>query len=111
MRFLGKEANVPGGMAVFARQAGVPIFPAIILRTGWTSHRGAFGPTVWPDCTVDKRQDWQRMTQQVFDFIDSVIRAHPDQWFWFNKRWILDPVPGRTDTPAPPPPAGAKEPV
>jgi lauroyl/myristoyl acyltransferase len=32
------------------------------------------------------------MTQQVLTIVEEAIRADPGQWFWYNKRWILDPV-------------------
>jgi lauroyl/myristoyl acyltransferase len=41
---------------------------------------------------VDKREDWRRMTQAIFSDIEQAIMADPEQWFWFNKRWILDPI-------------------
>lgn len=92
VRFLGAEANVAAGMAVFARMADVPIYPCLLARTGWGRHSMRICPPVIPDRSVDKEKDWQRMTQDVFTIIESEIRAHPEQWFWFNKRWILDPL-------------------
>jgi lauroyl/myristoyl acyltransferase len=102
IRFLGKEANVPAGMALFARQAMVPIFPTVITRTGWTRHRLAVGPAVRPDPSREKHEDWQRMTQEVFDYCEKEILAQPEQWFWYNKRWILDPVPREPARPSSP---------
>ncbi|MEI6971551.1 MAG: lysophospholipid acyltransferase family protein [bacterium] len=92
VRFLGGEANVAAGAALFARQTDVPIIPAIVTRIGWTTHTIHFCEPILPDSRLDKKEDWQRMTQNVFDVIDDAIRKHPEQWFWFNKRWILDPL-------------------
>jgi lauroyl/myristoyl acyltransferase len=78
-------------MAKFAKQTGVPIFPLIIRREGWTKHRLAFSDPILPDPEVSKAEDCVRMTQEVFDVIDKAVRETPEQWFWFNKRWILDP--------------------
>jgi len=91
VRFFGKEANVVGGMGLFARQTRSPIFPAVCTRLSWTHHRMRCLDPVWPDLTMDKQQDWQRMTQLVFNQIEAAIREQPEQWFWFNKRWILAP--------------------
>jgi lauroyl/myristoyl acyltransferase len=33
-----------------------------------------------------------RMTKAVMKTIDAAIRRNPEQWFWYNGRWILDPV-------------------
>lgn len=92
VRFFGEPANVVGGMAVFARQAGVPIIPGFVVREGWTRHRMWVEDPVFPDPALERETDWQRMTQLVFTRIEAAVRRQPDQWFWFNKRWILDPV-------------------
>lgn len=93
IRFFGKTANIGPGMALFARHANVPIFPAIATREGWARHRLRLFDPIYPDCTADKGQELLRLTQRVFDIIENAIRESPDQWFWFNKRWILDPMP------------------
>ncbi|MBN1669550.1 MAG: lysophospholipid acyltransferase family protein [Kiritimatiellae bacterium] len=92
VRFLGKTANVGSGMASFARQLEIPVVPAFCTRVGWARHRLHVHPSVWPDTTLGKQEDIARMTQTVFDLFDADIRARPGQWFWYNKRWILDPV-------------------
>ncbi len=93
VRFLGKTANVAGGMGFIARQTDVPIFPVIITRIGWARHRYRVFDPVCADHAVDKQTDALRMTQSVFDVFDQCVRAEPEQWFWFNKRWLFDPVP------------------
>jgi KDO2-lipid IV(A) lauroyltransferase len=92
VEFLGREASVAPGMALFARQAGVPIIPIIVTRVGWAEHRMELHDPVLPDPTADKRKDQQRMTQDVFDIMTRAVLDHPEQWFWYNKRWILEPV-------------------
>jgi KDO2-lipid IV(A) lauroyltransferase len=92
VRFLGKEANIGGGMAMFARHAGVPVFPVIVTRVGWTRHVGRIYPPIEPDPAADKHADAQRISQAVMDVISQAILAEPEQWFWYNKRWVLEPV-------------------
>lgn len=92
IRFLGKEANVPAGMAVFAYQADVPIISGIVTRIGWSQHHIEMLDPITPDRTKNKQEEWQRMTQAVFANIEAAIRRQPEQWFWYNKRWILDPL-------------------
>ncbi len=89
--FLGAKASVAPGMARFAKQTGVPIFPIVIRRVGWARHHFVFSAPIWPRADLDKNQDCRRMTQEAFDVLDEAIRETPEQWFWFNKRWILDP--------------------
>lgn len=89
VRFLGAETQLPVGMALFAREAGVPILPGILTRAGWSRHCWRACPPVYPDPAREKEADWQRMTQEVMNFFDQAIREHPEQYFWFNKRWVL----------------------
>lgn len=92
IQFFGRPAHVVGGMAVFARQGNVPIFPSIATRRGWSRHVIRVEDPVWPDPSLPKEEDFPRLTQEVFLRLEAAIRAHPEQWFWYNKRWILDPV-------------------
>lgn len=90
--FLGHMANFGRGMAMFAITAGVPIVPAIFRRVGWTHHTFDVYPTLYPDATLDRATDARRLTATVTALVDEAIRKHPEQWFWYNKRWILTPV-------------------
>lgn len=93
VQFLGKPANVYGGMAAFARHARVPIAPAVITREGWGRHRWRCLDPIWPDFDeLDREKDWLRMTQEVMSQYEAAIRAEPEQYFWYNTRWILDPI-------------------
>jgi Kdo2-lipid IVA lauroyltransferase/acyltransferase len=94
MPLLGGIANLGTGMASFARMTRVPIFPIICTREGWARHRMRMLPRVTPDMTLDKQADVQRMTATILEMFDQEIHAAPEQWFWFNKRWVLDPVEG-----------------
>ncbi len=92
VQFLGKTANIAGGMGYIARQTNAPIFPCVITRIGWGRHRYRVFDPVRPEPSLDKQRDALRMTQAVFDVFDRCVRAEPEQWFWFNKRWLFDPV-------------------
>lgn len=98
-RFLGQEANLVAGLGLFARQAGVPVLPAYVRRVGWGRHVWHVEAPVFPDPSLEKAADWQRITQQVMDIFDAAVRRHPEQYFWYNRRWVLDPL---DDAPAGP---------
>ena len=89
---LGGEPNLGRGMAVFARLAGVPIHPCLVTRVGWSRHRIRSFPLVYPDPSLDSEEDVARMTRAVIAIVDAAIRREPGQWFWFNQRWVLDPL-------------------
>ena len=40
-----------------------------------------------------RKMDWiPRTVRQRQRRIDEAVKKTPEQWFWFNKRWILEPV-------------------
>ena len=95
--FLGGKANLGRGMAQFAITAKVPIIPAVFMRHGLAGHAGKRFETVLPDPSLSKEENIRRMTQRVLDNIDRFIREKPEQWFWYNKRWVLTPVKKRSE--------------
>ena len=79
VRFLGGEANVGPGMAMFARHTGVPVYPILMRRTGWARHEGRMHAPVLADPGMEKQADIQRMTQAVLDVVERGIREDPGQ--------------------------------
>ena len=100
--FLGGTANLARGMALLAIQAGAPIVPVVMRRVAWRRFEIEFFPTLRPDPAADRDAEEMRITREVIDHFDAAIRATPEQWFWYNRRWVLDPVAESAD-PAPPP--------
>ena len=90
--FLGKEANLAEGAALFARQTNAPIIPMVPVREGWTRHVCTRYPAIYPDPAADKKEDIRRMMRELMDVFTRCIREHPEQYFWYNKRWVLEPL-------------------
>jgi len=92
IEFLGRPANIYGGMAGFARHARAAILPSVAVRIGWTRHRWTIFEPVWPDPDVGREADSRRITQEVMRVYERAIREEPEQFFWYNHRWILTPL-------------------
>jgi KDO2-lipid IV(A) lauroyltransferase len=90
--FLNGKANLGAGAALFARQCNCPIYPTVVRRVGWTQHEAVVFDPIYPDTSLDKADDWQRIIQHMMDLFNEEIRKTPEQYFWYNKRWVLDPV-------------------
>ena len=101
--FLGATANLGRGMASFSHATGAPILLAKIRRNGISRHDLAVSAPIYPDKTLDSDADVRRMTDLVMHAIDAEIRAEPGQWFWYNKRWVLDPLTDGASDKAPQP--------
>ncbi len=91
VHFLNGTAYVAPGTAIFARHAGVQIIPVTLTRDGWTRHRWHIHTPIKADPECDKNEDAHTMMQKVMDLFDKAVRRQPEQYFWYNKRWILDP--------------------
>ena len=90
--FLGGTANLARGTGLLACQAGVPVVPLVMRRTAWRRFSVEFFPVLRPDPKADRDAEELRLTREAVAHFDAAIRATPEQWFWYNKRWVLDPV-------------------
>ncbi len=90
--FLNGKANLGAGVALFARQCNCPIYPAVVRRIGWTKHEATVFDPIYPDDSLDKNEDWERIMKQMMDLFTAEISKTPEQYFWYNKRWVLDPI-------------------
>lgn len=90
--FLGGKANLYPGMGAFARQCNVPILPVLVRRENQTNHSWICSKPIFPNLEMNKAEDILRMTQETMDYFDQGIRQTPEQYFWFNKRWVLEPL-------------------
>jgi len=89
--FLGGKANVSRSGAMFAVRCGSPIVVAQMIRE---KGRHVFNhiATLRPDpAAPDRREEAARLTREAMRLLDEAVRRHPGDWFWFNKRWILEP--------------------
>ncbi len=89
VRFLGVETEVPNGLVHYAHEAGVPVITAEVVRTGWTRHGWRSTGRIEPDVAAGAAADRARILQYVMDRFSESVRAHPENYFWFNKRWVL----------------------
>lgn len=102
VRFFGGAANLGAGIAMFAHHTGAPVAVYYYWREGWTRHHAVALGVVRPDPAQPKDADAARIMQVVMDLLDRAIRERPEQYFWYNKRWVLDPVAAPDPPPAEP---------
>ena len=89
--FLGGKANVSHAGAMFAVRCGCPIVVAVMRREHGRHVFDHIG-TLRPDPSADRKLEAARLTREAMKMLDARIQAHPEHWFWYNKRWILQPV-------------------
>ena len=87
IEFFGKKTNATPAAAVLARRYRVPVIPVFCYRREDGTLQIEVREPLKLQETEDYQSDIQRNTQIMMDSIERVIRQHPDQWFWFHKRW------------------------
>ena len=90
--FLGGKANVSRAGALFAVKCGSPIVVAAMSRRdGW--HVFNHIATLRPDpSAADTKAEAARLTKEAMKLLSEEIVRRPGDWFWYNTRWILEPV-------------------
>ena len=86
VEFLGHQANVSHGACMFAVKCNSPIIVAAMERRGG-KHAFNHLATLRPEGKTA-----QELTQEAMKILSAHIMQHPGDWFWYNKRWILEPV-------------------
>ena len=89
--FLNGTANVSHGGASFATAVGAPVVVAIMRRENGKHVFDHLG-TLRPDPELSRKEDSVRLTRETMALLDAAIKKTPEHWFWYNKRWILQPV-------------------
>jgi len=87
--FLGGTANFGRGVPRFSIECNVPVFPCVILRKGWMQHSIQLMEPIFPG-EENSPEVVERILKDVMKSIEQAILENPEQWFWFNKRWVLD---------------------
>lgn len=89
--FLNGKATIAPGTAHFAQLANCPIHPIFVRRVGWTKHDAVLLDPIVPDPSLAKEEDQKRIMQGLMTALSTEICKTPEQYFWYNKRWVLDP--------------------
>lgn len=90
--FLGQDADLSRGVGVMSHLAGCPVVPAYATRAPDGRHQWHFEDSVMPDRKANRNEDSERILREVLPPIEAAIRSRPEQYFWFNKRWVLEPI-------------------
>ncbi len=89
--FLNGKTTLAPGTAAFAQMANCPVYPVCARRIGWIRHDAVLLDPITPDPAMDKEEDQQRIMQEVMTALSNEICKTPEQYFWYNKRWVLNP--------------------
>ena len=85
--FFGKTVTATPAAALLARRYNSPVIPGFCVRESDNRLTLILKPPLSLQKTKDSRADLQVNTQIMADAIEEAVRAYPEQWFWFHKRW------------------------
>ncbi|MBA4057489.1 MAG: lipid A biosynthesis lauroyl acyltransferase, partial [Marivirga sp.] len=91
VNFFGKMAATPVGATVLAMKTGAAVVPTYVyLDEDWKQHMHIL-PEIPMHLTGDDEADMIYNTQILTNFIEDVVRQHPEQWVWMHGRWRTKP--------------------
>jgi phosphatidylinositol dimannoside acyltransferase len=85
--FFGQPARIPEGPAAIALRLGTPLLPVCVYRLPDDTFQAVGYPPIFAEPTDDRGQDVRRVTCQLIDCLEDMIRTHPDQWHMPHPIW------------------------
>jgi KDO2-lipid IV(A) lauroyltransferase len=73
-----------------ALRSGAPILPSAAYFDDEVGHRGVIGEPIVAERTGRLRDDVIRVTQELTDRLEELIRRAPTQWHNFQPTWPSD---------------------
>jgi KDO2-lipid IV(A) lauroyltransferase len=88
--FLGRDAAIFLGAAVFALRTKLPMILSMPRRVGIGKHRLELTEIKTDDLTFSP-DNVRVLAERYTRAIEAYIRRYPDQWFWLHNRWKRTP--------------------
>jgi len=85
--FFGRPAPIPDGPAAIALRKGTPLLPVAVYRRPDDTFQAVGYPPIFAEPTGDRAGDVQRITGQLVQRLEGMIRDHPDQWHVPHRIW------------------------
>jgi KDO2-lipid IV(A) lauroyltransferase len=91
VEFFGESTTLPAGPATLAARTGAPLLPAAVYFKD-RGHEAVVGPPVSMERQGRFRDDIARITQDLAQHLERLIRAAPEQWHLQQPNWPSDHV-------------------
>ena len=83
----GEPAHTAMGPTRLALRFGGALQPMSVERLPRARFRVTVHPPIPLESTGSRDADLRTGVEKVNAFVESVVRAHPAQWFWTHRRW------------------------
>jgi len=92
VEFFGEETTLPAGPAMLAIRADSVVLPTAVYFTARIDgHHAVVRPPLDLARGSDLRSDVARITQDLANELEHLIRRAPEQWHLFQPNWPSDP--------------------
>ncbi len=89
--FFGVRCSTSPGPATLALRSGAPVLPFYVVRLSRDRHRAVCLPPIELEPSGHRRKDVEEATARFNRVLESVVRAHPEQWMWGHRRFRHSP--------------------
>ncbi len=88
--FFGHPALIPEGPAAIALRRGTPLLPVAVFRLPDDTFKAVGYPPIFAEPTGDRPGDVKRVTGELVQRLEMMIRDHPEQWHVPHRIWSED---------------------
>jgi Kdo2-lipid IVA lauroyltransferase/acyltransferase len=85
--FFGRKAPTSKGIAMIGMKTGAPVVPVYYRREGFLR----YAIVCTPPLTMERKGNIEELislnTRKINEFLESIIRERPEEWFWLHRRW------------------------
>lgn len=85
--FLGRPAYFFPGPALLSIKTGAPLMYGIPVRQNDYSYKAEIFEVSKDNLPSDQDDKVIELTRRHKEYMEKLIREHPEQWFWMHKRW------------------------
>lgn len=89
--FFGRRCWSTFAPALIALRTRAPIYPAFVVEDEDGGYTLLVRPAIEWTRTGDMRFDLVEITQRCQNAVEEAVRAYPEQWLWFHRRWKARP--------------------
>jgi KDO2-lipid IV(A) lauroyltransferase len=87
----GVRCLTSAGLAMVALRTGAPVIPGYTVPVGEDRFLVTWEPPLEIPRTGDRKRDVEEATARFNGALESIIRRHPEQWLWGNRRFRHSP--------------------
>lgn len=89
--FLNHPCRLANGLGLLAAKSGAPVLPVALYRAPHGKHIWQPAPLRHLPEIPNRKTARSALLQGCLDDLSPILLSHPESYFWYNKRWVLEP--------------------